>query len=225
MWQDQGRQHHGWFGNGTSPYNIKDAAGMFGQLNEMAADWDGNRPFFFITCHSPGCTRSISASRIEAEVTRIARTPFAELQIVAANGTDFSPVWATWSEGTLGRRHAVHLALITRRVGRVRQVWSDAWRDGYEPLIQRVWSWQYHGRPSVALVYQMGAAAQVLKVYGLSQRNSPKLLGETVAAFFEFSIGSGQFTIVAHGDPPDPLRCLRLDTTPRLRDAACPARP
>lgn len=169
--------------------------------------------------------RPPAASHFEAAVERTARHPFVELQLVPADGDALSPVWATWRDGVVGRTNAVHLMLLARRAGRVEVMWSRVWAGGYQPTIQRVGAWQHQGRPAVALVYQMGAIAQVLKIYGVSRRDVPKLLGGEDAALFEFRAVSGEVTVIAHDDPPDPLRCFRFDGTSRLRDVTCPARP
>lgn len=85
-WEDQGRQEHGWFGNGTAPVNPKDGASGKTSTNTSRGD--------FATALAYGAIASMPAAqraRAEAAFQGRSLTAFREAMLAWMRGTGMKP--------------------------------------------------------------------------------------------------------------------------------------
>lgn len=109
--------------------------------------------------------------------------------------------WSVWEEGSRDARTS-RLALFTGK----KSTWSTQWQDAYNPALQVVPDWQWHGHALAAVTLQFGAAAAQLSAYGLDDKKQPVKLFEKEAASIGWLIsGKGQRLLALYDAKPTAL--------------------
>jgi len=130
------------------------------------------------------------------------------LEILSPTGDARSPLrWATWMTGVQPTSNVVWLALFRRDAKVPSQVWSASHKGGYNPELARIYNWQYDGSPILMFTYQMGAIDKELEMYGLTDTQTPVLLGEYSAGDFLIRYKDRTF-LEAYGGLNTPTKCI-----------------
>ncbi|WP_039055376.1 hypothetical protein [Enterobacter sp. Bisph1] len=109
--------------------------------------------------------------------------------------------WGIWEEGSSDARTS-YLALFADK----KSIWSTQWQDAYNPALQIVPDWQWHGHAVAAVTLQFGAAAVQLSVYGLDDKKQPVKLFEKDAASIGWLISDkGQRLLALYDAKPTTL--------------------
>ncbi len=104
--------------------------------------------------------------------------------------------WSVWEDGGSDSRIS-HLVLFTGK----KSIWSVQWSDAYNPVLQILPEWQWHGHPVAAVTLQFGAAASQLALYGLDEKYQPVRLLEKESASMGWIINENGQRLLALYDP------------------------
>lgn len=149
---------------------------------------------------------------------------FSGLQILEAEEAQPTHLrWVVWGEG-VGEGQHVHLALFARARGRATKRWLMSYPNGYLPRIQLARRWRYGDAPVLLLIFQYGAAVEMLVAFGLDRHGIPVGLDERMAGRFNVrDTARGLRIIGLGGTAVDPTLCFRPRAdAARLEAFDCP---
>lgn len=138
-----------------------------------------------------------SASADNSQVIKNFISPtLSELHIIGVDvNSDKHLYWAAWCEeskqGTL-----INLALLSSTSSTEPNIILKK-QDAYEPTITRIDNWKYKQHPILALTYQQGAAAKQIELYGLDNKDSPRLLDQRLGEEIHWRIDSDGKTLLS----------------------------